>query len=282
MKIFSGRFILLKKPAKDFINWYKEIQLQYKLDPYVQINKPNPFVNQVRYQANQSEIFFFINSDILNGYSISLFFPKAITNKRQGWIWDLHSGEKFRLPMDKDGYEMDLGPADSRLIIFNKEKGGRPYRPFATDGTNSIKLNGWALECRHINGNLTNTNLKELLDLMDIPEYKAFCGSIIYRSDIVIPGDKKFEYLNLGKVYGLSELFINGTNCGVRWYGRRIWRIGDQLKSGNNSIEIKIVTTMGNYMKTLIDNPVAQYWTNEKRKNQPVQSMGLLGPVTIY
>jgi len=45
---------------------------------------------------------------------------------------------------------------------------------------------------------------------------------------------------------------------------------------------VKVATSMGNYMKTLKDNPVAQYWTNEKRKDQPIQSMGLIGPVTIY
>jgi hypothetical protein len=39
---------------------------------------------------------------------------------------------------------------------------------------------------------------------------------------------------------------------------------------------------MVNYMKTLKDNVVAQYWTNQKKKDQPLQSMGLAGPVTIY
>jgi hypothetical protein len=39
---------------------------------------------------------------------------------------------------------------------------------------------------------------------------------------------------------------------------------------------------MGNYMKSLTDNPIAQDWTNEKTKNQPLQSMGLIGPVTLY
>ena len=39
---------------------------------------------------------------------------------------------------------------------------------------------------------------------------------------------------------------------------------------------------MGNYMKSLTDNPVAQYWTNAGNKNQPLQSMGMTGPVTYY
>ena len=88
--------------------------------------------------------------------------------------------------------------------------------------------------------------------------------------------------INLGKVYGNSELKINGKGCGVKWYGRRIFAPEDCLKKGVNTIEISVTTSMGNYMKSLTGNPIAQYWTNEKNKNQPLQSMGLLGPVTIY
>jgi hypothetical protein len=39
---------------------------------------------------------------------------------------------------------------------------------------------------------------------------------------------------------------------------------------------------MGNYMKTLTDNKTAQKFTNQKTKDQPIQSMGLIGPVTLY
>jgi hypothetical protein len=53
------------------------------------------------------------------------------------------------------------------------------------------------------------------------------------------------------------------------------------LKKGTNDIEIKVVTTMGNYMKSLTDNPIAQYWTNLARKNQPLNPMGLIGPVSL-
>jgi len=47
-------------------------------------------------------------------------------------------------------------------------------------------------------------------------------------------------------------------------------------------LEVKVTTSMGNYMKTLKDNGVAQKWTNERRQDQPIQSMGLLGPVRLY
>ena len=54
------------------------------------------------------------------------------------------------------------------------------------------------------------------------------------------------------------------------------------MRPGENEIEITVTTSMGNYMKSLTDNPIAQYWTNEKNKIQPLQSMGLTGPVIFY
>ncbi len=109
-----------------------------------------------------------------------------------------------------------------------------------------------------------------------------FCGNIIYQTNFEISTHSKIEWLNLGKVFGVSELFVNGVNAGTKWYGRRIFHVERFLKKGNNNIEIKIATTMGNYLKSLTDNPIAQYWTNEGRTIQPLQSMGLLGPVRIY
>jgi hypothetical protein len=62
----------------------------------------------------------------------------------------------------------------------------------------------------------------------------------------------------------------------------RIFKADKFLKQGQNTIEIKIVTTMGNYMKSLMENKVAQFWTNEGRTIQPMQPVGLMGPVSIY
>jgi hypothetical protein len=75
---------------------------------------------------------------------------------------------------------------------------------------------------------------------------------------------------------------INGKDAGVQWFGNRIYNVEGFLKKGENTIEVWVVTVMLNYMKTLTNNKVAQYWTNEGRKNQPLQSLGMAGPVSIY
>ena len=59
---------------------------------------------------------------------------------------------------------------------------------------------------------------------------------------------------------------------------QRFLSMGKIVEQGENLIEIHVVTVMGNYMKTLKDNKIAQAWT----RRQDIQPMGLVGPVTTY
>ena len=282
MKNFPDRSILLEKPGKDFTSWYKNIQEKYNITPYVKMDPTNHFITQVRYQANETEMLLFINSDIHHSYKITITPEAAINSGKQAWIWDAESGERYLLDHPGSKITLDMGPADLKLIVFDKERKGIPYHPVKID-TDLIELNNpWSLTGQHIDGTMIKTEMKNLTDLKEISTWINFCGNMIYHSNFEISDVNKLEWLNLGKVFGVSEIFINGKNAGSKWYGRRIYSIKNFIQNGNNDIEIKIVTTMGNYLKSLKDNPIAQFWTNEGRTIQPVQSLGLLGPVTIY
>jgi hypothetical protein len=50
------------------------------------------------------------------------------------------------------------------------------------------------------------------------------------------------------------------------------------LKKGENTISVKVTTIIGNYLKSLKDNPVAMTWTR-RQKNYP---MGIIGPVKVF
>jgi hypothetical protein len=276
MKAFPDRFILLKKPARDFIGWYRQIQQDYSLKPYVMIDRPNPFVNQVRYGAKHSEAIFFINSNMEEGYSLELTFAPEVTAGKYPWLWDAVTGERYRLELSTGSVlKLYLGPADSKLIVFDKKKKGRVEGGEALISGQGERLKGWSVEWRHIDGTNTRSEMEELKDVKEIPAYVSFSGIIIYRKTINLETGK---FLDLGKVYGVSELSVNGVSKGVEWFGKRIFA----LEKGENRLEITVTATMGNYLKTLTKNPVAQYWTNEKKKDQPIQSMGIAGPVTIY
>lgn len=281
MRAFTDRFILLTRPEKEFIQWYKEVQTKYNITPYIKIDKPDRFVSQVRYQAKGAEILHFMNSSLDNAHPLEITPTDEIATGRQAWIWDPETGERYKLE-NAGKILLDLGPADSVIIVFDNNKKGKPFiaKPARNAGA-SPAINNWTVEFQHIDGSNTKSQMAGLKDLKDVPEFVSFSGTAIYRGTLEVADKKAFLFLDLGKVYGISELTVNGRSLGVQWYGRRLYELGDVVQSGTNQVEVKVTTSMGNYLKSLKDNLVAQYWTNEKRKNQPIQSMGLIGPVTL-
>lgn len=287
MKAFPDRFITVPRPESNFLGWYRDLQNKYALKPYVNIDNPDVFVTQVRYQAGATEMLLITNSHFEKPHTVTLSFDKGMTSGRQAWIWDAETGERYHIGNGDAPITLDLSAADSKLIVFDKEKKGKVWKPAPVSASTAAKQlapGSWTAEFRHINGTNTTENFASLSDLKELPAYVHFSGVVTYKATVnVSESDKKgLEWLNLGKVAGVSEVTVNGRPAGTQWYGRRIFHIGSLLTSGANTIEVKVTTVMGNYMKTLKDNAVAQYWTNEKRKDQPLQSMGLIGPVNIY
>ena len=282
MKIFPDRFVFINKPEEDFNEWYRTIQVKYQITPYVNILSPKPFITQVRYQTNNTELFLFNNSSSVHTYNLDVTFLKKVIQGKQAWLWDAVTGDRFRLELKDQNLKIELGPADSKLIVFNQDKGGAIWKPVpVTTANRKVVSNKWMVELQHSDGIIKNTTMDVLTDLKDLPEFANFSGTIIYRSNLQITDTNTAQYLNIGKVHGISQVTINGKDAGTKWYGRRVYATAGLLQNGMNILEIKVVTVMVNYMKSLTENKVAQYWTNEKRKIQPLQSMGLVGPVTI-
>lgn len=285
LKRFPDRFVLLEKPAdNDFITWYADVQQQYGLTPYMTIEEPNPYFTQNRYQGDHGEeLFFLANSHLHNPYRGRIRFSKEITSGRYPWVWDMESGKRWRIDLDKDGgFALDMGPVDSLVIVFDRNKQGPQWEPLPYEGNDSQTLKGWEVELHHSREKWTRTDYMEQPTDLKETKWVDFTGTVTYRTTVTIDDTSRRTLLNLGKVHGEAYVSVNGKDLGLRWYGRRVYDLSDVLQPGENNIEVRVITTLGNYMKTLKDNPTAQKWTNTKNKVQPTQSMGLVGPVTLY
>lgn len=284
LKQYPERFILLSKPESNFKAWYQAIQTKYSITPYVKIANPNTFVTQVRYQTENTEIFIFNNASAHHSIDLEATFLAKIATNKQAWIWDAATGDKFKLDLKNGQFKIKLYPADSRIIVFNNEKDGQYWQPIPELTPKAKPLNlSWKVSFKHMNGTVKNAELSQLLDLKDIPEYTHFAGTVSYKANLELSNPAKVQYLDLGKVFGIAELLVNGQKIGATWYGRNAFVLNNILKKGNNIIEIKVTTVMLNYMKSLTENATAQYWANNsKRKEQPLQSMGMVGPVNLF
>ncbi|RZL62913.1 MAG: glycoside hydrolase family 2, partial [Pedobacter sp.] len=284
IKQFPERFILLSKPESNFKAWYQAIQAKYAITPYVKIANPNTFVTQVRYQTENAEIFIFNNASAHLSIDLDATFLAKITANKQAWIWDAATGDKFKLDLKNGHFKIKLYPADSRIIVFNNEKDGQYWQPIPELTPKAKPLNlSWKVSFKHMDGTVKNAELAQLKDLKDIPAYTHFAGTVSYKANLELSNPAKVQYLDLGKVFGIAELLVNGQKIGTTWYGRNAFVLNNILKKGSNIIEIKVTTVMLNYMKSLTENATAQYWANNsKRKEQPLQSMGMVGPVNLF
>ena len=285
MKTYQDLFIVLNKPEYDYIDWYRTVLERHLITQYIHIEKPDPFLMQTRHQADDgSEYIFIVNSHIHDPRQTRVIFSRGITRNRSGWVWDPETGGRYRVRLAKDnGIDLNLGPAESILFVFNCERKGPDWKPLPATGDGMQELTGgWSAEFMHCHDNtVREVQMGNLQDLKDIPDLVHFSGTVVYRNTLICE-EPKGVMINIGTVYGTSELRVNGRSCGVKWYGRRIYSAGAYLHQGANEIEITVTTSMGNYMKSLTDNPIAQYWTNAGSKNQPLQSMGMIGPVKFY
>ena len=292
----KDRFVFVNPPKENFIGWYDSLMRAEHLPHYLDIESPDPYVMQNRYTTDDgSEMVLLSNSNRFHEHQTKITFSRDLTHKRQAQIWDLHTGERYALPLADDGsYTFNLGPVESVLVVFekSKQKDLQPWQPlhYLRDNMTATDLSkDWDITlCHSLLHDTTTTHFDTLFDLQYSDDYQHFCGTIVYRKNIEYHNSDGARtvstILDLGMVEGVSEVFVNGQSAGVQYFGRRIYDLTDLLHDGDNDLEVHVTTTMGNYLVTLSreENPAAWFYMHPKKVEQPLQPQGMLGPVTIY
>lgn len=281
----TPHFAVVDAPKDDepILQWYLEVCQAQNLPRRVIFNEPNTFVSQNHYKAGDRDIFYVVNYNQQNDYSQTLQFP-TVDSHKTAWIWDAETGERYLLGDWEEGITLDLGPAESRLVVFDNERAeGTPYRPLLKPETAQITLDApWKVDFTHgVTGNTFSIETNKLFDIQQSEDacLNTFAGEITYSTTLHTDNPDELQMLDAGEANGaLVELLVNGKSAGIRWYGKRVFNITGMLQSGDNVITLKLTTVLGNYVKSLTDNPVAQEWTQW----QPYYPMGLSGNVLLY
>ena len=302
----QDRFVFAEPPKEGFLPWYDSLMRAEQLPHYLDIDTHSPFVMQNRYTTDDgSEMLFLCNSHRYQSHQTKIASHRELTHKKHPWVWDLHTGERYPLTLNEDGsYDFDLSPAESMLIVFQRRNStgvqGTPKGTSATDRrelrsavgapcyasghTASFDLSAdWDVDLVHARlDTILHTHFDTLFDLKDHPETQHFSGTIVYRKTISMDTIKPC-ILDLGLVEGVSEVFVNGQSAGVKYYGRRQYDISNLLHEEENDLEIRVTTTLGNYLKNLTkeENPTTWIYVNHPKRDQALQPMGMIGPVKM-
>lgn len=120
------------------------------------------------------------------------------------------------------------------------------------------------------------------------PGIRYYSGSASYINTFKISPDQlknKRIYLDLGEMYNLAEVYVNGQSAGVWWQPPFMGDITDLVTDGENKLELKVVNLWPN--RIIGDN----YLPDNKRftktnvakfdKDYPLRYSGLAGPVVV-
>ena len=185
-----------------------------------------------------------------------------------------------------------LSPYDAVFLIFRERATQPSVTLMPMQEKNLMTLGGsWKVNFQKGRGAPSEVTLKNLASLTENqePGIKYFSGTATYTKTVTADknwiGGKGQLWLDLGDVKNIAEVKVNGKVLGVVW--KRPFRvdISNELRAGDNLIEVKVTNLWVNRLIGDQQSSVAKkisYTTMPfYQANSPLQPSGLLGPVKI-
>lgn len=237
-------------------------------------------LSQAHYSTTDGELFFVANRSRHEAVATTLTVPDA---RGVLWCWDPETGERQPVRGDaKGGVRLGLAPQQSLILVLDRSTpAGEPTLDLSPAPLPPVvrAIEGpWQCELQASNAkDVTRLKLDTLGDLSQRPQTEAFGGVARYRTNVELTQPGKRSMLDLGTVHGASEVIVNGTPVGQRWYGRHLYEIAAALKPGRNEIEIVVRTPLANLVRSLRNSAEAQRWASWYE----LTPTGLAGPVVL-
>ncbi|MFD1786159.1 glycosyl hydrolase [Sphingomonas floccifaciens] len=212
---------------------------------------------------------------------------------RRPEIWHADTGVVEAVSYRRDGdtvvVPLDLAAEDSRLVIF-RGTGAADAMTAAAQSERVVATldSAWSVSLQPGRGAPETITLDRLagLETQADPAVRYFSGIATYRRTIDLPKTAAAERLSLdlGQVGDVAEVRVNGRVVGQSWHAP--WRValGDALRPGRNTIEVRVANLWVNRLIGDAQPGATKVtWTSlpTYRPDAPLRPSGLIGPVRI-
>jgi hypothetical protein len=211
-------------------------------------------------------------------------------------LWDPATGTiqqvSYRVDGERTLVTIPFDRFGSVFIVFReKTKTKSMTLPNRSRKTVSALEGPWLVSFQKERGAPDTATFKHLEDFRDNPEpgIRYFSGIASYKKEIVLSdnllGQEGQIWLDLGEVYNLAEVWVNGNLAGTAWKPPYRVDISSLVKSGKNVIEIKSVNLWVNRLigdaQPGVKNPITLTTRNFYQADSPLVPSGLVGPVKL-
>lgn len=287
-----------------YLEWYATLQEELGLPHAVTFQMPDRYMLQNHYKIADGQLllplsddtmdcwplksgtdcYLFVNANMspFKSYGRYISFPKDVA-RRRAWRYDCNTGRRKLFNPNPEGlYFLSLSESESCFVIFDGAK--TKQRRFKRGEINPYPpLRHWTLSMHHaIEQWDTVIALDDLRDLRNTP-FCDFSGTIVYTTTVTLDSSQRTVGSHVMRLptRDICELKVNGVDCGTVWFGDRDVRIpAGVFRPGDNIIEIKLTTTLNNYVHTLTGDKVIQHFV--LKRNVPTTPTGLINQVTLW
>lgn len=229
-------------------------------------------------------------------------------------LWDPATGERsdvgYRIVDGRTEVTVDFDPFGTTFLVFREPALASSHDAPAARWSVVDTLSGpWNVAFQSDRGAPASIVLPELIDFRDSEEFgiRYFSGVASYtkqfRLDAADLSDGRQVWLDLGQVYDLAEVWVNGELAGTVWKPPYRLNIAGQARAGDNTVEIRAVNLWVNRLIgdvqpgvsekvtfTSADGVADPDTTDERalRRLQmpypadaPLRPSGLIGPVRV-
>jgi hypothetical protein len=245
--------------------WTQQALDTINFRPKMKVLKPREGLYTLRKQTGDEDVIFIANT--YQGES-SRTRVRFDLGEKGLWRWDPETGQRspYDLPYNDSGFEVDLRPVESILLVTGANQAAKNPRIVSSDDVSSVTIDSpWTVTFEPAQEDESFS--VEMPTLIDFTESKKdrivrFSGIATYMTRFRIQ-ELQLTLLDLGWDNAfISEVSINGISVGTNWYGSKLFDLSEHLKQGENQLTVKYTTTLNNKM------------------NEPV-SAGLIGPIRL-
>ena len=210
-------------------------------------------------------------------------------------LWNPHTGKRERVSYQiKDGRTIIPCPFESwgaYFIIFKERANVLTYKTPVLTETPVVTISSpWKVNFQESRGAPQNATFDKLTSWSENTEggIKYFSGTATYQNTFTIGNlDKNATYnIDLGDVKNIAEVILNGKNMGTVWKTPFKLNITEGVKTGENTLEIKVTNLWVNRLigdaQPGVKNKITFTTMPFYRGQESLLPSGLLSEIKVY
>lgn len=234
-------------------------ELPKHLDDVRELKLAQPFRELVyyHYEKDGNDYWLFFNESISEVVDTTVSIPSY--PGKNGYAFDAYHNQVNELEVSQEGIALKLAPYETLVWVFTEEQmaatAGEPQKESERKPIEAEWEVSFAGALAYPSFESVTTLQNGIQALSDLEGYDRAAGTVAYETQLDVTDTNRIIGLDLGMVYEIAEVFVNGQSIGTKIAPPYVFDAKDSFREGKNTMRIEVTNTLG----TSLRDPLSQY-----------------------